>query len=163
MIVSERSLSAGVPSLDILLVEDDAHIAATLARLLRGEGHHLTVAHDGEQAMQILDARFFDLLICDVRLPGPDGLTIFRRINRELPTTPVILMSAYGSIPEAVQAMREGTIHYLVKPFASEELIAAVREAANRRVLRRAGAEQPGAEQDPLDAILGDSPVMESL
>ena len=151
--------------LNILVVEDDSDIAQMIADQLRKEGHRAVVVGDGDIAMRRLDDEVFDLLICDVRLPGVDGLTIFRRIKQQSPLTPVILMSAYGSIPEAVNALKNDATHYLAKPFGIEDLLHAVHEAEAQVGFerQRAQVQEADAGIDPEITIIGESPPMRAL
>jgi DNA-binding NtrC family response regulator len=152
------------PSLDVLLVEDDPDICSTLEEVLRGQGHRVTVAKDGAQAMRSLDARRFDLAICDVRLPKVDGLHIFRRIRQDQPESQVILMSAYGTISEAVNAMSEKAAHYLSKPFDLDVLVELVDRIAQENHLRRALQGAQGQLGDAEAAVLvGSSSAMHEL
>jgi DNA-binding NtrC family response regulator len=151
--------------LNILVVEDDEDIAQSIADELRHQGHRAVIVRDGSVAMRRIEAEVFDLVISDVRLPGTDGLTIFRRLAQRVPKTPVILMSAYGSISEAVDAVKNDAAHYLAKPFGIEDLLRAVREAEARigieRVRDRARDDRGGP--DPDTGLIGDSPAMHAL
>src|SRR3954447_4986186 len=83
-------------AMDILLVDDEAELRLSLAEALRDAGHRVTMASDGVEARGHVLARVFDVVICDVRLPQLDGLTLFRRLRVESPTTDVILITAFG-------------------------------------------------------------------
>jgi len=138
--------------LNILLVDDEPDLRVSLGQVLRDEGHDVEVASDGEAAMARLSTRSFDLVVSDVRLPKVDGLTLLRRVRREFPMTEVLLMTAYGSIGDAVSAMKDSAVDYLTKPFDIDELVAVVEHIDDRRRVRdehaRARAEidaQPGA------------------
>ncbi len=98
----ELDRSEPIEALAILLVEDEPEIAEPIAEALRREGHRLTVVSHGDRAIKRLDEAVYDLLICDIRLPGADGLSIFRKVREQQPDAKVILMSAYGSVAEAV-------------------------------------------------------------
>jgi DNA-binding NtrC family response regulator len=112
--------------LDILLVEDEPEIRLPLGEALREIGHRVALAADGHEAMQCLDRQIFNLVVSDVRLPKGDGFTILRRVRDEQPSTNVILMTAYGSIQEAVTAVRETAVEYVTKPFELPEVLAMV-------------------------------------
>ena len=83
--------------LNILLVDDEPDLRASVGQVLREEGHAVDVAPDGEAAMARLASQQFHLVVSDVRLPKVDGLTLLRRIRRDFPATEVLLMTAYGS------------------------------------------------------------------
>ena len=124
-------------ALDILLVEDEPDILESLEEVLADRGHRVTAVADGAEAMGWLDSRSFDVAICDIRLPKVDGMQIFHRIRRESPNSQVILMSAYGSVAEAVEAMKEKATHYLAKPFSLEVLLELVERVEQEQGLRR--------------------------
>src|SRR5688572_16269305 len=157
-----RPRSAPLPRLKILLVEDEPSIAQTLYETLGEEGHRVTLSHDGSQAMSRIDAEVFDLVISDIRLPGVDGLTIFARLRQETPNTRVILMSAFGTIAEAVQAMKEKAAHYLAKPFDLNELVHIVEHIAEERriehEIQRAERELEVENEDA--TIVGSTPAI---
>ncbi len=146
----------------ILLVEDDPTIADILSDALREQGHVIYLARDGDAAMRFADERTYDLVISDVRLPGVDGLTLLRHLQSVAPITPVVLMSAYGTVREAVSAIRESALHYLSKPFDLDELLSLVREVAQRSAARRSVV--PGAGDSPAFArLIGDSTHMRNV
>jgi DNA-binding NtrC family response regulator len=119
--------------LKILLVDDEPDLRVSLGDVLREEGHAVDLASDGEAAMACLAAQPFHLVISDVRLPKLDGLTLLRRIRRDFPTTEVLLMTAYGSIGDAVTAMKDNAVDYLTKPFDISALVTAVEQIDGRR------------------------------
>jgi two-component system response regulator AtoC len=112
--------------LDILLVDDEPEIRLPLGEALREVGHRVALAADGHEAMQFLDRQTFNLVVSDVRLPRGDGFTILRRVRDEQPSTHVILMTAYGTIREAVTAVRETAVEYVTKPFDLPDVLAMV-------------------------------------
>jgi DNA-binding NtrC family response regulator len=122
--------------LNILLVDDEPDLRTSLGQVLRDEGHTVDVASDGETAMARLAAHSFHLVVSDVRLPKVDGLTLLRQIRREFPSTEVLLMTAYGSIGDAVSAMKDSAVDYLTKPFDIDELVSLVDRIDDRRRLR---------------------------
>jgi DNA-binding NtrC family response regulator len=146
--------------LDILLVEDEVDIAETLAEALQRIGHKVRVIDDGDAALRDLESHGYDLLICDIRLPGADGLTIFRQVKGQHPQTEVVLMSAYGSIPEAVVALKNDAADYLSKPFSLDTLLGTVAEIAERLRLVDLG-NQPDGDRENL--IIGETPVIREL
>jgi two-component system response regulator AtoC len=154
-----------IQTLVILLVEDEPEIAEPIAEALRREGHHLTVVSNGDRALKRLDEEVFDLLICDIRLPGADGLSIFRRVREAQPEAKVILMSAYGSVAEAVAAVKDHAVDYLAKPFAMSELLGAVHQVGEERKLARslAHARERVDTYEGEAVIIGETPAMVSL
>jgi DNA-binding NtrC family response regulator len=148
--------------LDILLVDDEPPIRAFVEDALRDQGHRVTVAGDGAEAMARLDHRVYDLVISDVRLPKVDGLTLFSRIQNDAPSTQVILMTAYGSVNDAVNAIRQRAVDYLTKPFDLDELVKRVdqidEEKRLRTELEQAGSREKAGGDGEGTAILGQSP-----
>jgi two-component system, NtrC family, response regulator AtoC len=149
-------------SMDILLVDDEAELRLSLAEALRDAGHRVTMASDGAEARGHVLARVFDVVICDVRLPQVDGLTLFRRLRHESPTTDVILITAFGEVSDAVAALKEGAYDYLTKPFDIDELMVTVKRMASQRALRKE-LEQARVElsgRKPENLLIGQSPGM---
>src|SRR4030095_12577104 len=123
--------------LDILVVDDEPSIRVPLGHALRARGHRVAVASDGAEAMSRLDAQVFSLVVSDVKLPRVDGFTILRRLRKECPGTDVVLMTAFGTIADAVAAMKERAIDYVTKPFDLQEMIMVVDRIDERRRLVR--------------------------
>jgi two-component system response regulator MprA len=115
----------------ILVVEDDVRLAATLARVLAAEGHEVSVAGDGVEALRRARERPPDLVILDVMLPGLDGIAVCRRL-RATAQFPILLLTALGGTEERVRGLDSGADDYLVKPFAYQELLARVRALLRR-------------------------------
>jgi two-component system response regulator MprA len=115
----------------ILVVEDDVRLAATLARVLAAEGHEVSVAGDGIEALRRARERPPDLVILDVMLPGLDGIAVCRRL-RATAQFPILLLTALGGTEERVRGLDSGADDYLVKPFAYQELLARVRALLRR-------------------------------
>ncbi|HOC43881.1 MAG TPA: sigma-54 dependent transcriptional regulator [Thermoanaerobaculales bacterium] len=139
--MSELDSHAATP-VRILVAEDDAEMLELLARVLREEGYRVLTAGDGHQALARIEEGDFDLVLSDVRMPGPDGMEVLRRAMASRLHQPVILMTAFGSISSAVEAMRAGAFHYLTKPFSLDELLEIVNGAATQiRQLRAIHAE----------------------
>ena len=118
----------------ILLVDDEQAITDNLAPLLERAGFAVTVAADGEQALQQTAAFAPDLIILDVLMPRMDGREVLRRLRQEGDWTPVILLTQVGESAERAMALEEGADDYLNKPFDPHELIARIRAVLRRRV-----------------------------
>ena len=129
--------SAQADGLDILLVDDEPDIEIVAGDALRDAGHRVTVANNGADALHLISTRVFDIMICDIRLPKLDGLTLFRRTRQESPDTTVILMTAFAAIQDAVAAVKEGAHDYLTKPFEMDEITLRVARIAEHRALLR--------------------------
>jgi len=107
----------------IMVVEDDSELAEALTDTLQLAGYNVIAQSDGEQALNAMEAQRVDLVVSDIHMPNMDGEKLLKRIKAKYPDLPVMLMTAYGSIQQAVDAMRDGAIDYLVKPFEAEVLV----------------------------------------
>src|SRR5512143_2351247 len=103
----------------LLVVDDDEGLRSFLEAALTREGHQVTLAVDGEDALRQLDAAGFDLVLTDLRMPGVDGLAVLQHVRAEHPGTQVILLTAHGTVETAVEAMRGGACDFLQKPVGS--------------------------------------------
>ena len=119
----------------ILVVDDQRNMRTTTAILLRQAGHAVEEAGDGASAVQRLQSENFDVVLTDLRMPGGDGMIVLDAARRLSPETQVIIMTAFGTIESAVEAMRAGASDYLAKPFREEELLLRVAKALQNRRL----------------------------
>ncbi|MCF6437238.1 sigma-54 dependent transcriptional regulator [Pseudoalteromonas sp. MMG022] len=110
----------------ILLVDDDASLIELLAMRLEANNYHVLTAHRGTQALQILQQSVVDLVITDLRMAHMDGFELFENIKKNHVGLPVIMMTAHGSIPDAVDAMQQGFVSFLSKPIESKALLEAI-------------------------------------
>ncbi|WAR43444.1 sigma-54-dependent transcriptional regulator [Methylomonas rapida] len=116
---------------DVLIVEDDIALCEALCDTLELEGYRVLSAKNGIEALSQLQKHAFGLVVSDVQMPVMDGLQLLQNIRQKFEQLPVLLMTAYGTIPRAVEAMQAGAADYLIKPFEARTLIAKV---ANRVV-----------------------------
>ncbi|MBE7367619.1 sigma 54-interacting transcriptional regulator [Ramlibacter pallidus] len=147
----------------ILIVDDDPALLRLLSLRLREEGHEPIEAPSGEAALARLDQALPQLVITDLRMGGMDGLQLFDAVHRRHPLLPVLILTAHGTIPDAVRALRQGVFGYLPKPFEAHELMQEVgRALAASQAL---GADIPGDEPGDSwrEAILTRSPRMEQV
>lgn len=107
----------------IMVVEDDNDLSEALCDTLKSAGYDVTYAEDGEDALNLLQQKVVDLVVSDVHMKRMDGHTLLTEVQREYPQLPVMLMTAYGTIQKAVEAMQMGAVDYLVKPFEAEVLV----------------------------------------
>ena len=119
----------------ILVAEDDRNLRRVLRAMLVREGYDVAEAADGEAASAWLSGRRADVLITDIRMPKMDGLALFRHARERHPDVPVILITAYGTIGDAVEAIRSGAFDYISKPFDEAELLRVVGNAARTSVV----------------------------
>src|SRR6185436_4193027 len=120
----------------ILVVDDQRNMRTTLAMMLRGVGYEVDEAADGEQGAVSGSTGAFDLVLTDLRMGQKDGIDVLRAIKEAQPMTEVIVMTAYGTIESAVEAMRLGAFDYIQKPFTEQELIVKVSKALESRKLQ---------------------------
>ncbi len=131
----------------ILLAEDDRNLRRVLQATLTREGYEVAATPDGAAASEWLDTQRADALITDIRMPKMDGLALFRRCRERHPELPVILITAFGKIEDAVEAMRAGAFDYISKPFDEAELLRVVGNAvATSEAVDREGASAPAEE-----------------
>ncbi|MFN8546416.1 MAG: sigma-54 dependent transcriptional regulator [Candidatus Eisenbacteria bacterium] len=150
--------------LDILVVDDEASNRAIVADILRDQRHAVTVADSGAAALAELERTRFDLMLSDLRMPGMDGLELLRTAQAAQPDLAVILMTAFGTIQSAIEAMKHGAYDYLQKPFTKDELIARIERAAERAFLVRENRRLRDRLEDAAPRILGESaPVVRLL
>ena len=146
----------------ILLVDDDPALLRLLSIRLTAAGYDVVTADSGAQALVQLAVRYPHLVITDLRMEGMDGMALFDTMHRSHPTLPVIILTAHGSIPEAVAATQRGVFGFLTKPFDGKDLLAQVEKA-----LRLSGPTANGAsgayDDDWRKAILTRSPLMEDV
>jgi two-component system response regulator AtoC len=149
-------------ALNILLVDDEPDIHLAVGEALRDAGHRVATATNGAEALDMVTTQVFDVMICDVRLPKLDGLTLFRRVRQESPDTMVILMTAFVAIQDAVAAVKEGAHDYLTKPFDIDEITVRIQRIAEHRGLLREleDARAQLAKQATDETIIGRSVQM---
>ena len=119
----------------VLVVDDKDNIVKLLTRILSPE-FDITTAEDGTRALGLIAATEFDVILSDIRMPGADGMAVLQETRRQYPDTEVILMTAFGTVQDAVLAMKQGAYDYLQKPFEPDEALILVRRAMERRQLR---------------------------
>ncbi len=152
-------------SYSILVVEDEPVLRQSLAELLSGEGYQVETRGDGQSALDCLLERGFDAIITDVRMPEMDGHTLLGHAQRIAPQTPVIVITAYGTVQSAVAMMRAGACDYLLKPVNFDDLLLKLERALQHRELlttRQVLTEQLAAESTFHD-LVGESPPMTRL
>ncbi|MCJ7831050.1 MAG: response regulator, partial [Dehalococcoidia bacterium] len=120
----------------VLIVDDEEQMRELLAKVLEKNGYQVTTAGDGGQALALLEKEPMDLVVTDVRMPGLDGMEALKAIKELNPEIVVIIMTAFGSIDQAVQAVKEGAYDYINKPFKIDEMLLTIRKALEERRLR---------------------------
>jgi len=121
----------------VLVVDDEENIRLVLRTLLKKHGYEVEVAEEGEGALRALDAFDPDVILTDVRMPRMGGLDLLAALKAKQHTATVIVMSAYGNVDLAIEAMKAGAYDYVSKPFKPDEVVLALRKAEERETLRR--------------------------
>ncbi len=116
----------------ILIIDDEASIRESLDTLLNLEGYTIRMAVDGEEGLRTLDQQNFDLVLLDLALPGQSGMEILPQIRERYPDLPVIMITAYGTVHNVVEAIRAGAENFVQKPWDNEKLLADIRSAIAR-------------------------------
>src|SRR6185369_5372916 len=127
----------GSAALAVVVVEDDARLLDILTSHLRRMGYAVRGASGASGALRLLDEEPADVVLTDVRMPGMDGRTLLQVARERHPRTKVVLMTAFGSVDDAVEAMKAGAYTYVCKPFKVEEIAAVLRNAARELALGR--------------------------
>lgn len=121
----------------VLIVDDEENIRLVLKTLLRKHGYEVDVAASAEAALSLVDSFSPDVILTDVRMPNMSGLELLRELKAREHLATVIVMSAYGSLELAIEAMKAGAYDYVGKPFKADEVVLALRKAEERESLRR--------------------------
>ena len=146
----------------ILVVDDDAVARDLLVESLKLEGYQVEAAADGEEAIARGRAKRFDLVLTDIRMGDVDGLTVLREFKQGSPDTSIVLLTAFGSMQGAIEAIRQGAYDYLAKPFKKEEIKLVVRRSLEHSRLVRENAQykEERRERQEFSPLVGSSPAM---
>jgi DNA-binding NtrC family response regulator len=150
----------------VLVVDDEPLIRDTLAEFLGGEGYAVTRCGTGEEAVEVAAARKFDVAVCDVNLPGMDGMDVMERLAAVSPETFVLLVTAYATVETAVQAFQKGASDYLIKPVLLDDLSGKVKRLLHQRDLRRENQwlrRELNREVENADFVTGTSAAMKQV
>jgi DNA-binding NtrC family response regulator len=149
----------------VVIVDDEPRMAAVVAMALGRDGYDCEPCPDAAAALEAIEARGADVVVTDLKMPDMDGIELLRRLRATRPALPVILLTAHGSVPTAVAAMREGAFDYVTKPFDNDELRALVGRAIELTRLERENRElrrEVAGRYSP-DAIVAESPRSAAL
>jgi DNA-binding NtrC family response regulator len=149
----------------ILIVDDEELIRDTLAEYLTQEGFPVTACASGEQALEEAARQRFDVALCDMQLPGIDGLTLLERLHQLSPETFVLLITAYATVENAVEAFQRGAHDYLMKPILLDEVLGKIRRLLAHRALalENQWLRRELNRTHPTELILGSSPGMRQV
>ena len=145
----------------ILIVDDDTDLLELLTMRLTAAGYKVDAVQSAEAALNYLDVSRPQLVISDMQMSGMDGMALFEQIHRTLPTLPVIILTAHGTIPDAVTAVQRGVFGYLAKPFDSKTLLANISQAL--KFVPGAGSQKELSQASWRKNIITQSAVMEDL
>jgi DNA-binding NtrC family response regulator len=149
----------------VLVVDDDAAMGEMLSSLLEDRNIVAVYANDADAALAVARERAIDVVLSDIKMPGTSGIELIGELRSLLPDTPVVLMTAFGSIDSAVEAMQAGAFHYVTKPFKRDEVLAVLERAFEHRSLREENVRLRRAvdKTSAFGDLLGVSPAMREI
>jgi len=152
-----------VPS--VLIVDDDPAMGEMLASMLGEAGYETAVASSAADAAEVVSREDFDVVLSDIKMPGGSGIELVGRLRDLRPEMPVVLMTAFGSLDSAVEAMRAGAFDYVTKPFKRDEILVVLERAAEHRALRDENQRLRAAvdKTKSMGELQGDSPAMRDI
>jgi len=149
----------------ILVVDDEQGMRHMLCLVLEREGYEVSEAAGGKEALELLGADSFDIVLCDIRMPGMDGPAFLKEAaRRRIPST-IVMMSAYGSVDTAIECMKMGAYDYISKPFKTDEVVLTLRKAEERLGLRKENARlrRRLSEKDGDKPLIYSGPAMKQV
>lgn len=149
----------------ILIVDDEPTILNLLNKILTGQGYDTTPASNGEKALQLLETDAFDLMISDINMTPINGMELLRKASKSYPDMGVIMLTAYGTVGTAVEAMKEGAFDYITKPFKLDELILTVQRALeyNNALTENRDLKARLESREHLEGIVAEAPGMRKV
>ncbi len=120
----------------ILIVDDEVNLLQSLGDILRSKGFMVGTARNGLEALDRLKERFFDLVIADLKMPGMGGMELLKVLRERYPQTTVVILTGYGTVKSAVDAIKRGAYNYLVKPFVPDEILLIIQKIVQEEILR---------------------------
>ena len=149
----------------ILLVDDEPSILSVLCTILQAENYEVVPAADGQKAIELIENEEFDLVISDIRMTPINGLEILKTVHKECPQTSTIMLTAYGSVETAIEALKLGAFDYVTKPFKVDELLITVQRALAYRhaITENANLKEKLQTRYQFDNIIAESPAMKNV
>jgi DNA-binding NtrC family response regulator len=149
----------------ILVIDDDQAVRDSMARMLRGAGYSVETAETGEDGVSAARGNVYDVILSDMRMPGISGLEVLKRLREHRVDSAFIVMTGFGTVDTAVEAMKLGAVDFVQKPFLRDELLMRVRSAAERRQLARQVdlLQRQMRGSSTLDALIGHSEPMQRV
>ncbi len=150
---------------DILIIDDEEIMRVTVSDTLMKKGWFVTVAEDGERGLELLKRKDFDVVLCDIRLPKKNGMELLKEAREKSSRAEFIMMTGYGTIQDAVEAMRLGAYDYITKPFHIDELIIRIKRIVEHKslLMRYKLLEEDLNERYSYHNILGKSKKMQAI
>jgi two-component system, NtrC family, nitrogen regulation response regulator GlnG len=148
----------------VLIIDDEPAICWAFRESLGDDGHRVSVAGNADEALRQIEQQTPDVVVLDVRLPGQDGLSLLRQLRDQIRATPIIMMTAFGSLDTAVQAIDGGAFDYLPKPFDLDQAVAVIgRALASRSAPDDSTSSPAGRTAAAAATIVGSSPPMQAV
>jgi DNA-binding NtrC family response regulator len=149
----------------LLIVDDDTAMREMLASLFRDRGYSVEEAVSAAEALEKAGEQCFDVVLSDIRMPGKTGIEMVGELRERLPETPVVLMTAFGSIDSAVESMRAGAFDYITKPFEPDAVVLTIERALERRALEEENRRLRRAldQTSSFGDLIGESPAMREI
>ncbi|MDD3630979.1 MAG: sigma-54 dependent transcriptional regulator, partial [Bacteroidales bacterium] len=145
----------------ILIVDDEKSVRETLREMLEYEGYEVVEADSGLQALDLFSQQSFDVVLCDIKMPGMDGMELLEKILQSY-DIPVIMISGHGTIDTAVDAIKKGAFDFIIKPFDLNRLLISIRNALDRSNLMEE-TKRLKSKLSKKYALIGESDVMKKL
>ncbi len=118
----------------MLVIDDDKTVLESCQRVFRDEGYEVVVASDPWEGLNLASSTYFDVILCDWKMPGLDGLDVVQELDRRCPDSAVVMITGYPALERATEAMKRGAMDYVSKPFTPEEIIQAVKKALQQKL-----------------------------
>ncbi|MCG8615393.1 MAG: response regulator, partial [Desulfobacterales bacterium] len=149
----------------ILVVDDELVIRESLAGWLRRDGYRVETLESGELAVEALKTTSFDVILLDIQMDGMSGMDVLAHVKEEYPDIDVIMITAFGSVPSAVQAMKSHAFDYLLKPFDPDELGVLIKKLMDHRARKRENTylRETFEEQSRFESMIGQSGAMQEV
>jgi len=149
----------------ILIVDDNKFIRYSLTTLLEDAGYSCTAVEDGYAAIKEVNETIYDLAILDMKMPGMTGREVFSELKNIEPDLPIIFLTAFGDIKDAVELMKKGAYHYITKPFNNDEILLLIGKAIESRFLtKEINLLRKKLDENPKEInVVGNSPEMKSI
>ncbi len=149
----------------VLIIDDEENMRYMLQLTLEDEGYEVELACEGNEGIEKINQNQFDFIICDIKMPKVSGLEVLAFVMESSPNIPIIMISAYGTIDTAIQAMKQGAYDYVMKPFKQDEILLTLKKAEERERLRQENQflRQEVEKKYSFENIIGKSPQMQDI